>query len=1608
MNKEDSPQNHFGSELAHNTDKEDATATHLENETETLCLSPNAFGSHGSPLDLKEDTHTVILRRNAETGQYTNAQYTQKVIQIRVTEFTVPGTVKKSGHERELKSNPSTKSKSVRQPIICKILDQTEDILYPLSQISNSTETQQQHSQDSSPADMLTSSVMAALAAPSSSARSRKQRQGVPDANLNTTEQEMHRRRQEVHSPSYLFSRDFPQHPFFRDPKLQTGDVFPEVSNKENAPSINGSKTSTDSRSNLFNLRNHGERRRLTRAFSAKIGGGQTDDKTEAYNPVSSPVETVLRPVSPHSLDLHWTRSASQPAQFSSMNSPPTTTGSLLLSFRKTNFSSSSSGTPTDSHPLSSTSLFNSQNKNVSRMSEPLSYVTLQRNRKKSHLSPSQPLSNTLNRPKGASEFFPLTAFPNERQHERLRPCMFLYPNNNIEISSPNTTPTTSNQGQTPISPLYNKLDRTKDKPLSPAPGSMLRQQHTLEVDSVLQSTHPRSFALRRTHTLSNVSDLLNNNNPVRTMLPGDSVVAESPAYSSGIYGGTPGSFNSVTSSNLNTLTSHTDAGVQGRGPQNATEFSIYTISNNKGIQQAKTVDIPTMSRRSRMASTPEIPQTDSPVSPRLEYSVRYSLRNSTNAATLVQQSSLNTPRPLFNRDANITDTQHYISSIDNNNRSPAERAAMSPLWQNNVEDLIPVGKQSQRQCESSDPLSPARSQRNICAPTTYSSLRCSGPASPTSSMPPSPSLVRQRGETPAPQSLQDRKMQSESRPVHITTTISSVRHSSTASPASSMLPPLLLAPQRRDTPATQTLQDRKMQSESSPVHIPTTLSSIMLGSQVLHNSPTLPSSPLSQRRDTAVSPSLPQDGCIQIKLSKSSPTLTQTPFSSVMLSSPVSHTSPTLSSSLHSQRREIAVSPSLPQGKNIQLSESNPAHISSPVSKFNFDLSAQQMQRSSSKTDQTPARSSPAVPEKNETFPINLSPYGSLLSARQTPGRATSPPVNQRLKSPSFDSIVTTSNTSCTTSAPYLSVKFSEEQLNSADKQVTPQLRASMSLDTQGPVEQKQPVSDTLKYISNARNTENTSSRITLSPSKPTAPVSTFESKFHKKNEKLAGTDSDGKASPTQSEKKSHQPNQPGSVTQKVAKQESKDLTDSQSQKWSIFTSKNQRDGSSRGKENKPQTQPVEKTKRNSVGNRMDQMLDRLKSFTIKYREDDVSSKAEDTSLHQKVSSSESSVLENQKRLETCGQSTDKQVHPPSGSNIVGGLGLFIQDQVATKPPKPQKKNEAHVSLLKVPQPTGDYKAKPEQKQKSGHVNQSATLPASWRTETNVSDCSLFKVPQPKADYRTNRLQKQKSIHVNQYATLPASWRTSRVSSSPSSPIDFYKEDVKSNRYFSNASQPRRKTTSLCEQQDDHRMSSALDEEGWLLRRDKLSPCSDIKYGLNQNRSFSVSSVQSGRPSGTGRISRSSSRASSISDLTSAAELMTLDDPVTQEITLNTDDSCGGKSRALQIGPKNESPNRVWSPTSLEKTTFPWENECDPTPPPSPTFSPTTRRLSHAPSSSSQGSWTSQDNISPRGHLPSKNYTCSLSVFEESDSDSSTTDDEYYLDNENGEETEL
>ncbi|XP_067290393.1 uncharacterized protein zmp:0000000991 [Pseudorasbora parva] len=235
------------------------------------------------------------------------------------------------------------------------------------------------------------------------------------------------------------------------------------------------------------------------------------------------------------------------------------------------------------------------------------------------------------------------------------------------------------------------------------------------------------------------------------------------------------------------------------------------------------------------------------------------------------------------------------------------------------------------------------------------------------------------------------------------------------------------------------------------------------------------------------------------------------------------------------------------------------------------------------------------------------------------------------------------------------------------------------------------------------------------------------------------------------------------------------------------------------------------------------------------------------------------------------------------------------------------------------------------------------------------------------------------KAQSMNRSATLPY---YSKSSVSPRSPFYLFdSEDIQNDNVF--YSPVSKKTNSLCES-DDYSPLSAVQQN--LVRSRLSSSCADLKYGLHNGRSFSVHSVVSSRPSGPGRISTSSvSDLSSLDDFMPKENYTAVDSPVSSSY----------------------SPNYVSGIQSQHGYTDDHldQDDADPTPPPSPTLSSSPRRISQAPSLSSLMR-TTPENLSPRGTLPSRSYRTSLTVFEESGSDT-TTDDEYYVDNGGDDEVE-
>ncbi len=251
---------------------------------------------------------------------------------------------------------------------------------------------------------------------------------------------------------------------------------------------------------------------------------------------------------------------------------------------------------------------------------------------------------------------------------------------------------------------------------------------------------------------------------------------------------------------------------------------------------------------------------------------------------------------------------------------------------------------------------------------------------------------------------------------------------------------------------------------------------------------------------------------------------------------------------------------------------------------------------------------------------------------------------------------------------------------------------------------------------------------------------------------------------------------------------------------------------------------------------------------------------------------------------------------------------------------------------------------------------------------------------------------QRQKAQSMNRSATLPHYRKSSVGPPSPFYLFDFDSEVIQNDNVF--YSPLSKKTNSLCESDDFSPQSATKSPVQQNLVRSRLSSsCADLKYGLHSGRSFSVNSVVSSRPSGPGRISTSS-----ISDLSSLDDFVPKGNYTIVDFEMSSSHSPIYDAKSIT---GKQSQSGYTDDLDLD------HDDADPTPPPSPTLSPSPRRMSQAPSVSSP-IWTTPENLSPtRGILSSRSYTTSMTVFEESDSDT-TTDDEYYLDNGDAVETEL
>ncbi|KAJ0059914.1 hypothetical protein NL108_015532 [Boleophthalmus pectinirostris] len=270
----------------------------------------------------------------------------------------------------------------------------------------------------------------------------------------------------------------------------------------------------------------------------------------------------------------------------------------------------------------------------------------------------------------------------------------------------------------------------------------------------------------------------------------------------------------------------------------------------------------------------------------------------------------------------------------------------------------------------------------------------------------------------------------------------------------------------------------------------------------------------------------------------------------------------------------------------------------------------------------------------------------------------------------------------------------------------------------------------------------------------------------------------------------------------------------------------------------------------------------------------------------------------------------------------------------------------------------------------------------------------------------------------------------------SPVSP--FSPSEILSDNVFYSPKPPRQNSSSSpCELGEislvatrRNKASTGPPSVGPVTDKERMSSSyADLKHGIEPGRSFSVSSVSSSRPSGPGRIS-TGSRFMSVGDLTkgtpfSCGHTASDSDNWNRQYDYEANTQTGrnpsdGKVRSrslprsfpqyLSMGQSSSNPS--WA-QGMDTVDFPWDTEGPPTPPPTPPLSPIMPRMSKPPSLSPPSfpgqSDPPQDNLSPRGHRPSRGYMSSLSTFEESSDSSSdtTTDDEYYLETGEDEEKE-
>ncbi|CAJ1081909.1 mucin-3A [Xyrichtys novacula] len=501
------------------------------------------------------------------------------------------------------------------------------------------------------------------------------------------------------------------------------------------------------------------------------------------------------------------------------------------------------------------------------------------------------------------------------------------------------------------------------------------------------------------------------------------------------------------------------------------------------------------------------------------------------------------------------------------------------------------------------------------------------------------------------------------------------------------------------------------------------------------------------------------------------------------------------------------------------------------------------------------------------------------------------------------------------------------------------------------------------------------------------------------------------------------------------------------------------------------------ESDKANKTNNRVDQVLSRLRqTFSPRRTDDDVSfpwkwrrgsqtpsiSGSSDVSgdappeakTPEKLAQEKEEVLmDSEKEADDNSQWTHNRhsrLSTPMSGGSVENFYVWSEKSPSEKDHVQQSSGTDHTSKNKIKQQL---------------ANQSPTIHPFDLYKDNRTDIQpanqLLSSPDPSPG-RSSNLSTGYPSQFRKSTPSPRSPFSPFNSLSPLSP--FPTPEVADDVFYSPKLQRRRESPSPGEEKPGEGFSLS-DSRRTRISTGPPSPCpcpgpgqdkngsASLKYGIEPRRLFSVSSIQSCRPSGPGRIS-TGSRFMSVGDLSEPAltggeTRKDLDRRSVSPDWTTKFDSIPSKDRLMSYFPSDpgkmrtrslprsltrrlanwssevldsppeastSKPARLWSPNSMNTCHFTWDTECPPTPPPTPPLSPVPRRMSKPSSQSppacplSPGPQKVESSPS-RGHLPSRGYVSSLSPYKESSDSSSdtTTDDEYYLETgEDDKETEL